>query len=211
MIIAPKWRALRLSVLTPVLPSASEHLAACEHSVKELIYALGHSGIIVQWLVGIDGPGKIAHQPRADHVIQLPECKGPAKTRNALLHLTQGEWVVPLDCHDTFNIAGMTELGQKLIGGPEDIGWYAANRMLADGEPELRSNNEDRIVGPGELTEALTKSSTLHPNAIIMRRSLLVALGGWPDMVAHEDLALSFILGERAKGLISIEVMSQRQ
>jgi glycosyltransferase involved in cell wall biosynthesis len=196
-------------VLTPVLPSASEHLKACEQSVNELTYALGYYGIIVQWLVAVDGPGDIGHQSYADHVVHLPERVGPAKARNSLLPYAKGEWIVPMDCDDLFDIKGMEDLAQHLIDCDDDLGWLAANRLLTSGERTPHWNNLARRVKPGSLSENWESPFAFHPNSMVIRRSLLNNLGGWPVIEVNEDMALALMLSEHAKGFIATDVMTR--
>lgn len=153
MIVSPKWSPLRITILTPVLPSASDYLKACEQSINELTYTLGYYGIIVQWLICIDGPGAMVHEPLADQIVRLPTQQGSARARNSLIPFAKGEWVVPLNCDDHFDLKGMEAIGQRLIQEAEAIAWCATNRLLINGERTSHWNDTGRLFSPGELSQ----------------------------------------------------------
>lgn len=211
MKFAPKWRPLRLTILTPVVPSTSDHLAACESSITELTYVLGYYGIIVQWLVAIDGPGKLAYEPQADEVVRLSQRKGIAKARNDLLSLATGDWIIPLDCDDEFDISGMASLGQYLIDCEEDLGWIAGNRLLITGEKTSDWNNTGRGYCLGHLATEWTSPFPFHPNSVAIRRTAIREVGGWPDVEVNEDMALMLLLNEYHAGRVRTDVLTRHR
>lgn len=209
MIFAPKWRALKVSVITPVLPASSDHLAECEASINELTYALGYQGIILEWLVAVDGPGVMPHLPRADRVVKLPQRVGVANARNAALAMAKGEWVLPLDADDLAEVNGMAAFGQRLIDCPDNLGWFAANRVLLNGDKTAHWNNEPRHLQAGTLAEQWASPFLFHPNSVVVRRSLLNTIGGWPNLPVNEDMAMALLLSEHANGFISTDVITR--
>ncbi len=183
--------ATRVSFITAVHPHRTDHLldtAASIHSVRRLLLA---NGVEADWVLAVDGPSAdpaTVSQARADHVLQLSARHGVSAARNIALAASTGDWVFPLDADDVLDIAGFASLFDAEI--PHDIAWVASNRRwLDDSSRTPRWIVEDRTWRRHELEEQWTSPFPFHPNNVLVRRSVALAVFGWPALEANEDLA----------------------
>ena len=198
-----------VDLLTPVLPRRSRYLPAAGSSI---LSALNDSRLAVSlgWVVAVDGPGKIPEiGVEAATVVWLGQRSGCATARNLALGASHADWVTPLDADDTLDIDGLAAIAASLPTLDPSIGWIAANRLLFDGRHSAHWIPTDARLCPGDLARRWTAPFPFHPNTIIIRRSLALAVGGWPALMVNEDLGFILTVSEVAHGLLTTQVIQR--
>ncbi len=190
-----------LSIVTAVLPTAADHLAATARSVATARSAIARAGWNTTWVVVIDGPGPLPQLdwPEETTVRSLPVHAGTSTARNRALRECRPGWVLPLDADDLLDADGLVEVltdTQAL----NDAGWIAFNRVLADGRRTPHWIAAPRRWTSGQLEEQWTAPFPFHPNSLLARRDLVLAAGGWPAVTVNEDLGLCLRISSLADG-----------
>lgn len=197
-----------LGLVTSVLPSRSQFLPDAARSQLEARVLAEAHGWRLSWHVAIDGPGEIPHIT-PDTMVRLAARRGIAAARNVALAMAGGDWVLPFDADDLLDPAGLMAGLDSLTGLGSEVGWLSANRRLTTGERTPHWRTEPYRWAVGELAESWRAPFPFHPNAIIARRALVLACGGWPAIPTNEDLALCLSMSERAPGISADAVIGR--
>jgi cellulose synthase/poly-beta-1,6-N-acetylglucosamine synthase-like glycosyltransferase len=197
-----------LGLVTSVLPSRSQFLAEAARGLLDTRTLAEAHGWRLSWHVAVDGPGEIP-QVSPDTVAHLAARRGIAAARNVALTMADVDWVLPLDADDILDPDGLVSVLDLLSVLSPDVGWLSANRLLVTGERTPHWRSEQYRWRVGELAETWRAPFPFHPNAIIARRRLVLACGGWPAIPTNEDLALCLSMSERAPGFSTEKVLGR--
>lgn len=197
-----------LSVLTPVAPERSEHIRETANSIDQSRRAINELGWKLEWLITVDGLGRLPTIDAEHKLISLNRNFGISTARNVALSQAQGDWVMPLDADDLFC---PDELRALLTNISDDDHWIASNRLLLDGSKTPHWNDKGRGWSVGELVEGWTTPFSFHPNSLTVRRNDALLVGGWPAIPMNEDLGFVVALSERFPGRFDVShVVSYR-
>ncbi|WP_370417683.1 glycosyltransferase [Streptomyces sp. QH1-20] len=150
-----------------------------------------------QWVVQEDGEtGSIATALPRDPRISLGSGRagGPAVARTLALARTTGELVRTLDADDTL-LPGALARDIEILTTYPDLGWVTSQALslLPDGSARPW---EPPAEGPIKKDEVLSHwvetggFPPVVPGTLCIRRSLLLALGGWMALPGAEDTGL---------------------
>lgn len=196
----------RISVITPVRPSAATHLTAAYDSLRAQRLPPGWSW---EWLVQEDGQTGVLSDllPGDDPRISLATGRpgGAAIARNMALARASGDLVKVLDADDQLTAGALARDIETLTGNP-DIGWTTCQALdlLTDG----RTIGCEHAPPPGRLArgavlahwQAHDYQLPVHPATLCIRRGLVIALGGWMALPASADTGLLLAAGATADG-----------
>ena len=194
-------RIRRLSLLTPTLTSRRKFLAATRDSVRA---ARALTDWQIDWLVALadDNPGPVAHVLSGEAQLlawtSLPGRIGPSVGRNVALAAAAPGWVMALDDDDLLDCPGLAALLAE--AALSSAGWLSFNHVLFDGARTIHWHEQPRSWQAGELEEHWTTPFPFHPSAMIVRRELALAAGGWPALPANEDLGFALAVSSLAPG-----------
>lgn len=175
---------------------------ACREAVAS---ALGQTRPPLEVIVAVDGSDDGtaemlaewgARDPRVRSVVLDPPAGRPAPPRNHAIAQARGRWVAFLDDDDTWR-EDKLEFQAALFDDADVIGANA----LVDGAPYFADAPAQRAVPAAELlrTNPLILSST------VVRRDLLLAVGGFPEapgLRGIEDYALWFALADAGARIV---------
>ncbi|WP_421994069.1 glycosyltransferase family 2 protein [Roseococcus sp.] len=205
---------MRISIICPVFDTPPHLLAAAAFSV------LGDpSAVIGQLILVDDGSG----QPETLHALEAiagsdprvlllraPQNLGPASARNLGIRAAREDWIGFLDADDAW-LPDHASRVRRLVAEHPDASWIGAGHCLSptDGvttpAPRLRCPGGQRIApdlqrfeGP-ELTRVLLSDFQLHLGAMVVRRALAEAVGGFAEGLSYfEDFLFMAKLSTRA-------------
>lgn len=198
---------MRVSVLTAVAAGWEAWLPAARESVADARSAADRLGVGLEWVVCADGAVTVGPVP--DRIVRWRASRGVSAARNAALTAASGEWVVPLDADDELDTDGFAELLGRLVGAPASVGWVGANRVLLDGARTPHWFDSSRSFVAGELAPRWSSPFAFHPNSWLVRRELLLQVGGWPATGVNEDLAAVLLVSEEADGRVEPAVLTR--
>lgn len=196
-----------LSLLTPLHPRRRDHIAEAAESVQKLRETARQRHMAVEWVVVHDGSDPrsqdcFVHDAAPDVEVTLPAAVGIAACRNVALSRARGEWVFPLDGDDLIEPDGLlTAFESARDSSTPDVGWVATNRTLLNGDITSHWFSVPRIFEKSDLAANWTTPFVFHPNSVLMRRQLLLEVGGWPAIPSNEDMALLLRLSEESRGV----------
>jgi glycosyltransferase involved in cell wall biosynthesis len=194
---------MRISIVCPVHDTPPSLLAAAARSVLH-----DPSGVIRQLILVDDGSRRedtrrtlveiAATDPRVT-LVRSPRSLGPASARNLALAAASEDWVGFLDSDDTWLPGQPARLHGLLAAHPEAV-WIGTRHRLvsADGESERArgldcpsaqrlADNLLRFEAPA-LTRVLLSDFQLHLGAVLVRRDLALAAGGFGEgLFYYED------------------------
>ncbi|MGW8062155.1 glycosyltransferase family 2 protein [Streptomyces ziwulingensis] len=133
---------------------------------------------------------------------------GPGVARTLALAHADGEYVKTLDADDRLPPGTLARDLAALEADPA-IGWATSRALdlLPDGSTTAFPDDPDH--GPIELGEVLDHwrandfRAQVHPATLLVRRDLLLALGGWTALPASEDTGLLLALNCVSRGWFS--------
>jgi glycosyltransferase involved in cell wall biosynthesis len=192
-----------LFILTPLLPGRLAQFAETRKSVAAALAAARRVGWQAEWIVSVDGviDSTILHdEARVVMDANGVTRRGVSVARNRGLVLTNGEgWVLPLDDDDQIDADGL--VGLLSDSRLADVEWASTNRVLLDGAATIHWRETVREWPVGSLEENWTSPFPFHPNSLLIRSSLALAVGGWPAVPANEDLAFTLAISGLAAGI----------
>lgn len=161
----------------------------------------------LEWILVVDGPGNLSNEIvtelTPDVCLQLPTRSGIATARSSALAAARGDYIFPLDADDLISPVGIESAIEVL--DTTKIDWVALNRVLLDGNKTPHWHGYHNWT-PGELSEAWSAPFPFHPNTVVVRRELALAVSGWPALRVNEDLLFVLLLSEIAAGKSISEV-----
>jgi len=194
---------MRISIVCPVHDTSPPLLAAAARSVLH-----DPSGAIRQLILVDDGSRRedtrrtlteiAATDPRVT-LIRTAATLGPAGARNLALAAAREDWVGFLDSDDTW-LPGQAARLRGLLAGHPEAAWIGTRHRLvfADGASEPArgldgpcarrlADNLLRLETPA-LTRVLLSDFRLHLGAVVVRRNLALAVGGFGEgLFYYED------------------------
>lgn len=184
-----------VSVITPVYAPSAEHLI---ETYKSLASQELPEGWDWEWIVQEDGQtGTVAEMLPSDMRISAGSGRhgGPGTARNLALARAGGSLVKVLDGDDVLSPGALSRDIEVLANNP-DVGWTTSRvlDLLPDGS--TIGFDFDPPEGPLRATAVLdhwrshSYRASVHPATLCIRRSILVALGGWMALPASEDTGL---------------------
>lgn len=197
-----------ISLLTACLPSRTEHLVATADSVERAQKDL-MGEVDVQWIIALDGPGRLPSFPQAHEIITIERHSGVATTRNMALSLASGDYCMALDADDLLEAEGIHKAIQLFSQRTVDqAAWIAGNRLTIEGEHTRHWHGRNQW-GAKYLAWDWTSPFPFHSNTVVYRLPVLWEIGGWPAMPVCEDVGLVLEVSERYGGLAIREVMAR--
>ncbi len=200
---------MRISALTPVGPGRDRWMGETAASVLACRAAVGGTAVDVEWVVCLDGAPLPDHLPvEPDRLVTLAATRGLPSARNAALAAATGDWVVPLDSDDLLDPDGFAAVARALQQADAGTGWVGCNRLLVAGDRTPYWVEAERAYPVGSLAEAWTSPFPFHPNSAVVRRDLVLSIGGWPATV-NEDIGALLLLNEEAAGTTHPAVLTR--
>lgn len=200
---------MRVSALTPVGPGRDRWLADSAQSVLACRSAVRDAGVELEWVVCYDGAVPRDDLPiPPDRLVTLAATRGLPTARNAALAAATGDWVLPLDSDDLLDPADFAAVVGALLSADAGTGWIGCNRLLVDGGATPYWVDREQHYPVGSLAEAWTSPFPFHPNSAVVRRELVLSIGGWPAMV-NEDIGALLLLGEASAGAVHPAVLTR--
>jgi len=194
-----------ISVVTAVHAPGAEYLP---DAYKSLLAQHLPDGWDWQWVIQEDGETvSVAPWVPDDSRISFAQGRpgGPAMARTMALSRCRGEYVKVLDADDMLTPGALARDLQALSGS--DGASWATSRvldLLPDGSTV--GFDQDPPEGPIECGAVLDHwkahdyRAQVHPATLVVRRDLLLALGGWMALPASEDTGLLLALSAVSRG-----------
>ena len=158
-----------------------------------------------EWVLQIDGEGEQPLEFFEDARVRAQNngvLLGAATTRNRALMRLRGEMVFNHEEGDFLRPGALATLAETLAGTGEAAFVVGRARRQSGAHPHLEGT-----VEPGALFDAWVADDLtvlpVYPNAILWRRNILLAAGGWPARTdSAENVALLMTAAERWPGSI---------
>ncbi len=200
-----------LSIVTPSYQPNRDHLIAAYESIVSQPMPTGWTW---EWIIQQDGTGggparMLAGDPRIKH--GTGRRGGVAVTRNLAVARSTGSLVKNLDADDVLG-SGVLARDIAILTGDDSIGW-TASRVL-DLHPDgttvgFPDNPPAGRIEVGSVTDYWRNHDyrlPVHPATICIRRTLVLALGGWMGIPASEDTGLLIAANTISPGYFHPEV-----
>ncbi len=111
-----------------------------------------------------------------------------AASRNFGVLQAKGEWIAFLDSDDLWEPNKLERQMEELAANPSaDVCYTSRVEMLDDGSNTLHRGKVIEVAKPSEVRQALFRNTNFLPSAVIVRRSLYLAVGGFDSRVSVED------------------------
>lgn len=131
--------------------------------------------------------------PAGVRLIRQPRRRGTGPARQAGAEQTTGDWIACLDADDTWAPEKLARQEAELDRQPDLAALHTGTVIVSHGV--RRAQYLDKSPRP-TLAEILRRSEII-PSSLIVRRDVLVAIGGWtPERYVLEDWDLSIRLLE---------------
>jgi glycosyltransferase involved in cell wall biosynthesis len=185
-----------ISVITPVHAPVAMYLPAAYDSLRDQQLPEGWSW---EWIVQEDGESVevrefLPDDPRISYGSNRKA--GPAVSRTIALSRSTGELIKALDADDVLTPGALARDITAMREHPE-VGWTtsSASDLLPDGSTvgwEKQDPDEGIMFPPVVLNYWMSHDYQLPvlPGTLCIRRSLILALGGWMALPASEDTGL---------------------
>ncbi|KAA8884266.1 glycosyltransferase [Nocardia colli] len=201
-----------ISVITPVYNPDPDHLkAACESVLAQRL----PDGWSLEWVLQEDGDTGAAQAilGRADDRIRFHTGRrgGVALTRNLALANSRGELIKNLDADDILTPGVLIRDIETLMSG-DDIAWTTSRLLdlLPDGTTVGFDNDPPHgKLLPGVVLDHWRSHNfrlPVHPTTVCIRRSLVVAIGGWMGIPGSDDTGMIIAASLLATGFFNEEV-----
>ncbi|MFI2292902.1 glycosyltransferase family 2 protein [Streptomyces niveus] len=183
-----------ISIITPVHAAGVTHLAA---TYQSLVNQRLPREWTWEWLVQEDGDGVDAedHLP-ADHRLRVSKSRrgGPHVARTVALGRSSGELIKVLDADDLLTEGALIR-DINVLMDRDDIGWTtsAVLDLLPNGAFEsFPGNPPEGVLRRGAVLShwQSARRPQVHPATLCVRRSLVMALGGWMALPSSGDTGL---------------------
>src|SRR6266571_3622870 len=182
-----------ISIVTPVYNPEPEHLKAAYQSILEQELPVGWEW---EWIVQEDGRTGVAQDILPDEDIRIRfgtgRHGGVAITRNLALAQARGSLIKNLD-HDDMLTGGALGRDIAVLTSDPEVQWVTSRLLylLPDGSTVGFPNDPPagRLI-PGNVVEHWRSHNfrlPVHPTTICIRRTLVIALGGWMAVPGSED------------------------
>ncbi|MFE5395641.1 glycosyltransferase family 2 protein [Streptomyces sp. NPDC056568] len=170
-----------------------------------------------RWVIQEDGRTDdvrphVPDDPRVVFRQGRPERQGgPGVARTIALSHAVGEYVKILDADDQLTPGSLARDLAALEADPT-LGWATSRALdlLPDGSTAgFPGDPEHGPIEPGAVLDHWKANgfrSQVHPATLLVRRDLLLALGGWMALPASEDTGLLLALNCVSRGWFSAEV-----
>lgn len=195
----------RIIIVTAVHPPAAAHLPDAYKSICEQELPEGWDW---HWSIQEDGVSDaVAPYIPEDARVSFRQGRpgGPGVARMMALAQAEGEYVKVLDADDMLAPGALARDLAVLESSP-DVGWTTSRvlDLLPDGS--TLSFDQDPADGPIELGAVVDHwkandfRAQVHPASLMVRRDLLLSLGGWMALPASEDTGLLLSLNSVSRG-----------
>lgn len=213
-----------VTVITPTTgtPERRDYLHDLRHS-------LDHQGVSWRWVIALDGrtaplPSSIVNDQRVTVVTTGANRRGAAAARNLALTRVRTQWVTSVDDDDLLaddSLLLRVNAALSRLG----LGWSCGRMvdLLPGGETTQRCSllptedmaHQQRLVpsgpvDPGGPWRAWPESRApfpLSPSALMVRTSLLRAVGGWPGTQQREDYGMAMAVTSVASGVMLDDIV----
>ncbi|MEV6313872.1 glycosyltransferase [Streptomyces sp. NPDC051776] len=200
----------RISVVTPVHAPSARFLPEAYASLREQQLPEGWEW---HWVIQEDGTtGEVAPHVPDDPRVTFRQGRpgGPGVARTMALAHADGRYVKVLDADDQL-MSGALARDLAVLEADGDIAWATSRvlDLLPDGS--TAGFDQDPEGGPIERGAVLEHwrahgfRAQVHPATLIVRRDLLLALGGWMALPASEDTGLLLALNAVGRGWFTRE------
>jgi glycosyltransferase involved in cell wall biosynthesis len=199
-----------VSIVTPAYKPVPEYLVEAYNSLRTQKLPTGWEW---EWVIQQDGhednaPSILLSDPRVN--IATGRRAGEPTARNLCLARARGELIKVLDADDQL-AAGALAREIDVMSSNSEIGWTTAKvlDLLPDGSTVgFDWNPEDGVIELGRVFDfwrSHNYRADVHPATLCLRRSLVMALGGWMALPASGDtglliaantVALGYFIGE---------------
>jgi Glycosyl transferase family 2 len=196
-----------ISVITPVHAPALPYLDEAHESLRTQRLPIGWEW---EWLVQLDGielPEGLSLTRDARVTLATNRASGPAIARTSALARSSGSLVRNLDADDCFSDPGALARDIAVLDTYEDIGWVTSRALdlLPDGSTVswFHDDPPEGRIPKGTVLRQWEENDWLLPilpGTMCVRRSLMVALGGWMALSSSEDTGLLVPLSEIVDG-----------
>ena len=160
----------------PYIQRALDSVLAQTHQDLELIVVDDGS---------TDGGGDVIRRYKDERLrLFVQQNRGESAARNRGVAETTAEWVAFLDADDEW----MPEFLERLIALAQSDGSLVAafsNRKDGEGKARLKVSQTTGIVEDHFHFSLVNRRSGMSSSSVLVRRSALLAIGGFPEGVAH--------------------------
>lgn len=200
-----------ISIITPTLndPRRSAWF-------RDLHQSLQDNRASWEWIVVVDGesacelPAAIVADDRVRPIVLDRHC-GAAAARNIGLMHARAPWVTSCDDDDLLT---PESLDRRLAAVEDGVDWVGA-KLAELFEPSGRVKRWDHPVPcgrlvPGSVWEHWNYPAgdvPLGPTTLLVRRTLLQAVGGWQGLPQAEDLGMAIAVTSRSPGVMLEDVV----
>ncbi|MFD4178539.1 glycosyltransferase family 2 protein [Streptomyces anulatus] len=199
-----------VTVMTAVHGPGAHHLP---DAYKSLVAQELPDGWDWQWVIQEDGETEeVAPYVPDDPRVSFGQGRAgrAAMARTMGLSRAEGEFVKVLDADDMLTPGGLARDLAALLANP-GVGWATSRvlDLLTDGTTVgFDQDPPEGVIERGAVLEhwqAHGYRAQVHPATLIIRRDLLLALGGWMALPASEDTGLLLALDAVSDGWFTAE------